>query len=268
MSHPVALAIAAHPDDIEFTMSGTLLLLKEAGYETHYLNVASGSCGSARMGAARTRRVRAAEARESARILGAQFHPSLADDLEIFYEESLLRRLAAVVREVKPTVVLTHPLADYMEDHMNTARLAITAVFARGMPNFRTRPVRPVYRSDVVLYHAMPHGLRDGMGRLAVAEAFVDVASVQAKRAEALAAHRSQQEWLDSTQGMSSFLAELEAAARAVGRMSRRFRLAEGWCRHNSLGLGEAGVDPLRMSLGKSYCLNKAYSRWLGFAGK
>ncbi|MDQ6630443.1 MAG: PIG-L family deacetylase, partial [Verrucomicrobiota bacterium] len=30
-----AFAIAAHPDDIEFMMAGTLLLLKNAGYEIH-----------------------------------------------------------------------------------------------------------------------------------------------------------------------------------------------------------------------------------------
>ncbi len=39
-------AIAAHPDDIEFLMSGTLMHLTEAGYEAHYLNVANGCCGS------------------------------------------------------------------------------------------------------------------------------------------------------------------------------------------------------------------------------
>jgi LmbE family N-acetylglucosaminyl deacetylase len=33
-----AIAIAAHPDDIEFVMAGTLVLLKRAGYETHYFN--------------------------------------------------------------------------------------------------------------------------------------------------------------------------------------------------------------------------------------
>ena len=41
-----AMAIAAHPDDIEFLMAGTLRLLAEAGWETHYLTVANGSCGS------------------------------------------------------------------------------------------------------------------------------------------------------------------------------------------------------------------------------
>ena len=53
-----ALAIAAHPDDIEFYMAGTLLLLKGAGWEIHYLNLSSGNCGSAVMSAAKSRATR------------------------------------------------------------------------------------------------------------------------------------------------------------------------------------------------------------------
>ena len=49
-----AIAIAAHPDDIEYMMAGTLCLLKEAGYQTHYLNVATGSGGLADTGIAAT----------------------------------------------------------------------------------------------------------------------------------------------------------------------------------------------------------------------
>src|SRR5438270_9924957 len=110
-----APAIGAHPDDIEFYMAGTLLLLKEAGYEIHYLNVASGNCGSVEYDSATARRVRLAEAKVAAALLGAHFHPSLTDDLEILYSIELLRKLSAVVREVKPSVVLTHPPQDYME---------------------------------------------------------------------------------------------------------------------------------------------------------
>ena len=47
MPSKAAIAIGAHPDDVEFYMAGTLLLLKQAGYEIHYLNLASGNCGSA-----------------------------------------------------------------------------------------------------------------------------------------------------------------------------------------------------------------------------
>lgn len=42
----IALAVGAHPDDIEFMMAGTLLLLKEAGARIHMWNVANGCCGS------------------------------------------------------------------------------------------------------------------------------------------------------------------------------------------------------------------------------
>jgi len=79
------------PDDIEFYMAGTLVLLKEAGYEIHYLTVASGSCGSVEHDAATTRAVRRREAQRAARILGACWHPSFTDDLEILYELRLLR---------------------------------------------------------------------------------------------------------------------------------------------------------------------------------
>ena len=57
-----ALAIFAHPDDIEYFGAGTLLLLREAGFETHYFNLSTGSCGSVEMDADETRRIRRAEA--------------------------------------------------------------------------------------------------------------------------------------------------------------------------------------------------------------
>lgn len=263
MSRPVAFAIAAHPDDIEFMMAGTLLLLRDAGWETHYLNVADGSCGSLEHSAARTRTIRRREAQAAARVLGATFHGSLTRDLEIVYELPLLRRLAAIVREVRPTVVLTHSPQDYMEDHMNTSRLAVTAAFARGMPNFVTQPRAKIFSGDTTVYHALPHGLRDGLGRRVRPESFVDVTTVHATKLQALAAHKSQQSWLDETQGMSSYLRAMEDTAREVGRLSRRFKLAEGWRRHSPLGFCAPDADPLGASLGRRYRLDPAYARSL-----
>ncbi|MCC7085693.1 MAG: PIG-L family deacetylase, partial [Pirellulales bacterium] len=43
---PTVFAIAAHHDDIEFLMAGTLLRLCAAGWELHYMNLASGNCGT------------------------------------------------------------------------------------------------------------------------------------------------------------------------------------------------------------------------------
>src|SRR5467141_4896050 len=192
MAENVAMAIGAHPDDIEFYMAGTLQMLKKAGYEIHYLNVASGNCGSTEYNSATTRSIRNTEARAAARILGAYFHDSITDDLEIIYSLDLLRKLAAIVREVKPSVVLTHPPQDYMEDHTNTCRLAVTAAFARGMPNFKSTPSRPTADYPVTIYHSMPHGLCDQLRHRVVPGAFVDTTSVHHTKHDALASHKSQ----------------------------------------------------------------------------
>jgi N-acetylglucosamine malate deacetylase 1 len=263
MAERSAIAIAAHPDDIEFMMAGTLRLLKEAGYRTHYLNVSTGSCGSLEHGPAALRRIRRREAKKAAAILGAEFHESRADDLEIVYSLPLLRWLAGVIRKVRPSIVLTHSPQDYMEDHTNTCRLAVTAVFARGIPNFTTRPRVRSYSEDTTIYHAMPHGLCDGLRRRIDPGAFVDTASVQKTKLAALACHESQHGWLQASQGMNSYLWQMEEMARVLGRLSRRFQKAEGWRRHSHMGFGAADSDPLRDALGKKYLVNRAYERAL-----
>ena len=134
------LAICAHPDDIEFMMAGTMILLRKAGYELHYMTVANGSCGSNRYDTQTLIRMRRQEAMAAAASPGAVFHESVCNDLEVFYTLPLLAKVAAVVRRVAPEIVLTHVPSDYREDHMNACRLAVTAAFARGMPNFQTDP--------------------------------------------------------------------------------------------------------------------------------
>ena len=263
MRTPVAMAIGAHPDDIEFSMAGTLLLLKRAGFETHYFNIASGNCGTSTLSAPRARKRRAQEARSAAAVLGAQFHPSLTDDLEIVYEIALLRRVAAVIREVKASVILTHSPQDYMEDHTNTCRLAVSATFTRGMRNFETAPRRRVVDQEVAIYHCMPHGLRDPLRRRVVPGQFVNTNTVQATKLDALAQHQSQQEWLATSQGLNSYLQTMDKLSREVGRMSGRFKHAEGWRRHLHLGFASSEIDPLGAALGKTCWTNAAYERGL-----
>jgi LmbE family N-acetylglucosaminyl deacetylase len=259
----IAIAIGAHPDDIEFYMAGTLALLKKAGWQIHYLNLASGNCGSAEYNGSTTRSIRNTEARAAAKILGAQFHPSLTDDLEIIYDVPTLRALAAIVREVKPSIVLTHSPQDYMEDHANTCRLAVSAAFARGMANFKTSPSRPATNAEVTIYHAMPHGLRDGLRRRILPGAFVNTTTVHKIKRDALSAHKSQQHWLDVSQGLNSYLLAMEDTSLELGRMSRRFSHAEGWRRHLHLGFSRPEADPLREALGRKYLVNQAYERGL-----
>ena len=263
MPSKVAIAIGAHPDDIEFYMAGTLLMLKQKGYAIHYLNLASGNCGSVQYNGAMTRSIRNTEARAAAKILGAHFHPSLTEDMEIIYHLGLLRALAAVIREVKPRIVLTHSPQDYMEDHMSTSRLAVSAAFTRGMPNFKTVPPLPPADREVTVYHALPHGLCDQLRRRIVPGAFVNTTAVHTTQRKALEAHKSQQNWLDVSQGLNSYLLAMEDMSLAVGRLSKKFKHAEGWRRHLHFGYCKSEADPLADALGKNFLLNKAYERSL-----
>ena len=258
---PSAIAIAAHPDDIEFIMAGTLLLLRERGWNIHYFNLSTGNMGSSVMTPAQTAKTRAREAQEAAAALGAKWFPPIGDDIGIFYTDDNIRKVCAVIREARPTVVLTHALQDYMEDHMITARIAVTATFTRGVPNYRSRPARKPVLDPCVIYHAMPHGQRTPTRRRVIPEEFVDTTSVHAQKRSALACHASQREWLDKTQGMDSYLRTMDGFSEALGRQTRKFAHAEGWVRHLHYGFGSEEDDPLREVLGEKCRVNPAYLR-------
>ena len=259
-----AFAISAHPDDIEFMMAGTLLLLKQAGYEIHYMTVATGSCGTTQYDTGTIIRMRRQESIDAAAFAGAVYHESLVNDLEIFFEKDTLRRLTAVVREVAPEVVLTHSPQEYMEDHMNTCRLALTAAFARGMPNFPTRPPSPTVDQPVTVYHALPYGLRDPLRKRERPGMYVDVSGVIKDKREMLAKHKSQKQWLDESQGLDSYLITMEDMSREVGRMSGRFEYAEGWTRHSHLGFCDEDADPISAALPDTSTVDEAFEKDLG----
>jgi hypothetical protein len=137
-----------------------------------------------------------------------------------------------------------------MEDHMACARLATSAAFTHGMPNFDTVPPATPYTHDVTIYHAMPHGLRTPLRQKVRAGLYVDVGPVQDQARKALAAHASQKDWLDKSQGMDSYLHTLDKMSAAVGALSGKYQLAQGWCRHHHLGYSASEIDPLRSALG------------------
>ena len=97
-----AFAIACHPDDLEFGMMGTMMLLKDAGYEVHYMNVSTGSLGTDHHDYQTIVRMRREEALNSAKLVGAVFHESICDDIEVFYNYEILAKLVPGVREVEP----------------------------------------------------------------------------------------------------------------------------------------------------------------------
>ncbi len=247
---PAAFAIFAHPDDIEFVAAGTLLQLKDLGWEIHYANLANGCCGSTETDRSTTAAIRLAESRRAAEQLGAIHYPPICDDLEIEYNRSNLRIVAGMIRQAKPSIVLTHAPSDYMEDHMETCRLVVSAAFARGIPNFPSDPPLHAIDGDVAIYHAQPHGNRTPLGEVVVPTVAIPIDHVMARKIAMLECHQSQQKWLKSSQGMNSYVASMLELGREVASLAGApSTYAEGWRRHSHLGFSIPSFDPLGTAL-------------------
>jgi LmbE family N-acetylglucosaminyl deacetylase len=96
------LAIAAHPDDIEQTCGGTLLLMAEKGYRTGALDLTAGD-----MGTRGTPEQRLAEAEVAARHMRLQWRGNLHfPDARLENNISARMTLAVKIRELRPRVVI------------------------------------------------------------------------------------------------------------------------------------------------------------------
>ena len=197
--------------------------------------------------------LRQQEAENAAAIIGATYHRAFASDLLILYTETLLRQMLAVIRQVRPTIVLLPSLNDYMEDHTNTARLVVTACFSRAMRHFTSDPPCPATNQDVYLYHAQPHLNRDGMRQLVVPTHLVDITSVMETKRQMLACHESQREWLDDTQGLDNYVESMSRCGAELAAMvpEHACQYAEGFRQHSHVGFSQQDRDLLTEVLGQ-----------------
>lgn len=97
----------------------------------------------------------------------------------------------------------------------------------------------------MAVYHALPHGLHDGLRQVVEQHFYTDITAVLDRKRSMLACHASQKEWLDVSQGMDAHLNEMERMSREVGKRSGRFEFAEGWRCHSHLGFASEDFDPL-----------------------
>jgi len=139
----IALAIGAHPDDIEFGCGGTLAKWAAAGCLIHHLILTDGSKGTWNPEAdtAALVALRREEQREAARRLGAQGQVLFFDQVDGELEESpqLRDRVVAEIRKLKPDVVLGHdPWKRYRlhPDHRRAGFLTCDALVAARDPHF------------------------------------------------------------------------------------------------------------------------------------
>jgi LmbE family N-acetylglucosaminyl deacetylase len=155
-----ALAIGAHPDDVEFGCGATLAKWAAAGCVVHHLVLTDGSKGTWNPDAdtvalAATREI---EQREAARRLAGGNAGTVVFlgqvDGELDSDLVLRGRVARVIRELRPQVVLGHdPWKRYRlhPDHRHAGLLACEGIVAARDPHFFKEHGLPHHRPDTLL---------------------------------------------------------------------------------------------------------------------
>jgi len=137
------LVVSAHAADFCSRAGGTIATYARRGWKVRALDLTYGERGESgslwRERSATTvdevKKVREAEARAAAQILGAEIWFLDFDDNPLIIDRKRMLRLVAEIRDLRPSIVLTHWVRDPLNpDHVTTAQATIRACHYASAP--------------------------------------------------------------------------------------------------------------------------------------
>jgi LmbE family N-acetylglucosaminyl deacetylase len=226
----VVLSFLAHPDDAEMLCAGTLIRLKDAGYEIHIATATPGDCGTMEENRWNISSIRTKEAKASAALIGATYHCLDERDGLVVYDKPTIAKTVDLFRRLAPSLVFTHAREDYMLDHEQTSLLARAASFIYGAPNISTHPLR---EGSMIphLYYCDPVESVDPLGNPVAPTTLIDITPQMDLKTKMLAAHASQREWLRAHHGMDEYLDAMRRHAEQRGTVAK-VKCAEAFIQH------------------------------------
>lgn len=135
------LAVGAHPDDIEFSCTGTLLKFKEKGYQIYYVIATNGENGFKIEHKPKKQRIRIRhnEQLNAAKKMGVEevFFLNYRDGF-LAYTYELRQKLVKIIKNVKPEIIFSFDPANREfesinlnhRDHRNIAEAVFDSAFA------------------------------------------------------------------------------------------------------------------------------------------
>lgn len=177
------LAIAAHPDDVELSCSGTIAKEIAAGKKVGILDLTRGELGS--RGSAE---IRDKEAEASSKVLGLaeRFNIAIPDGFFEVNEDSLLEVITQI-RRFQPDIVLANAIEDRHPDHGRGSELASRACFLSGLLRIETtwNGEKQMHWRPKTVYHYI-------QDRYMKPDVVVDVSGFMDKKMESILAFKSQ----------------------------------------------------------------------------
>jgi bacillithiol biosynthesis deacetylase BshB1 len=216
------LAIAAHRDDVEQTCGGTMLKMAQQGHRTGILDLTQGE-----MGTRGTAQSRASEAADAARILQVSWRHALDipdGRVENTWENRL--KVARVIREQRPRVVILPYWKGRHPDHYTASTLGYEACFLAGLSKLTVSSQlsalspdeeMPPHRPYKIVYATLYYDIRPTF--------VVDITDQFEGRLQSLLAYKTQ--FSDQEAGKDLFPAHAEIRTR-LDAMARFYGMLGG----------------------------------------
>ncbi|HVO73638.1 MAG TPA: bacillithiol biosynthesis deacetylase BshB1 [Ignavibacteriaceae bacterium] len=215
-----ALIFAAHPDDAELTMAGTIAKLSCSNYKVGIVDFTRGELGT--RGTAETREK---EACQAAVILKLAIRENLLiPDGSIQRNKENLMKVVTAIRRYKPKIIFAPYFNDRHPDHIDASKLVKEAMFVSGLAKVQTfdkEVAQEAYRPKKLFYFMQTYGFEPTF--------IVDVSDYFELKMKAVRAFESQFYDPNSKEpetfiSQPEFLSFIEARAKVYGfRIGKKF---------------------------------------------
>lgn len=178
------LAIAAHPDDIELSVAGTLIMHADMGYTIGAIDLTRGELGTRG-----TAEQRLQEAQAASKIMGLTVRENLGLP-DGFFQNDQQNQLAVIrkIRQYQPDIVITNALYDRHPDHARGAELVKEAFFKAGLKlveTFDESGQKQAAWRPAKLFHMIQSTSLEP-------DFFVDISAAHDRKLEAIKAYKTQ----------------------------------------------------------------------------
>ena len=130
------MVVGGHAADAEIMGGAAVLKHVDAGWRAVLVHMTPGEKGHPQLSPAEYLRIKEQEAKTAAERLGADYVMMPYPDGELPVDEEAQMRLADVIREYRPTIILTHWKGSFHRDHNNTYANVLASLFFAGLRTF------------------------------------------------------------------------------------------------------------------------------------
>lgn len=214
------LVFAAHPDDAELAMGGTIAKLTKQNFKAGIIDMTRGE-----MGTRGTAEMRQKEAFQSAIVLKTSVRENLSfPDGNIERTKTNLCKLVMAIRKFKPKIIFAPYFNDRHPDHIDASVLVKEAMFTSGLAKFKSyenEVLQEAYRPKKLFYYMQTYTF-DPSFIVDISDSFVE--KMNAIQAYSTQFHNPRSTEPETFISRPEFLHYIEARSRFFGfQIGKRF---------------------------------------------